>query len=135
MPVLGLKKFEQALQRIARDLPREKVILLQKKIALEVLARLVLKTPVDTGRARGNWQVTLEQPARSIVNKESKTGKESIGEGGARIAQLRDFGVIFITNNLPYIEPLERGHSKQARAGMLGPTINELTLMLGSGAL
>lgn len=89
-----------------------------REISFKVLISLVKKTPVDTGRAKNNWNMSEGQINTSIDIKPS----------GARddISGKKD---IYITNSLNYILKLENGMpggSKQAPKGMVSVTINEL---------
>jgi hypothetical protein len=102
-----------------------------QKVALELLSRIVYKTPVDTGRARGNWQVTLDTPATGYnTDKKDGTGTAAIAEGVSVITQAPNDGLIWITNNLPYIERLENGWSNQAPAGMVKVALEEVMTMI-----
>tara|TARA_B100000768_G_C10935098_1_gene231269 strand:- start:102 stop:488 length:387 start_codon:yes stop_codon:yes gene_type:complete len=67
---------------------------------------VILDTPVDTGRAIGNWQTSAEQPKLNTI--------ERVGESGAlaEVRQNMTEGTMYLTNNLPYIERLEYGYSK-----------------------
>lgn len=97
-----------------------KVLVVQKKISMEFHRSVVNMTPVDTGRARGNWFVTLVAPRTDYDwNAKDPTGGGTISAGAQTINALQDYGAIYLTNNLPYIVPLEKGHSKQAPAGMV----------------
>ena len=90
------------------------------RAGLEILSRVVLSTPVDTGRARGNWQTTLNVPATGEIDRTDPSGSEAIGEGSSTISRAPDFPLIHIANNLPYIgalnygKPPGRQHSKQS---------------------
>lgn len=122
MPVIGLKKFERRMAKFAKTLPAELIVPFQKKIVLEIFSRLVVKTPVDTGHARNNWQITIGSEAQDEID-------APINELGA-LSTLGPFQDVYITNNVPYIERLDNGHSmKQAPAGMVTPTLNEVSLM------
>lgn len=99
----------------------------QKRIALEALRRLVNRTPVDTGRARGGWQV------RQTIASENDNGNIDTGGGSTITAGLSiinrvriPFGVIVIFNNVEYIVFLEEGSSSQAPQGMVALTILDL---------
>lgn len=103
---------------------------LVRKVALAVDGTVVLATPVDTGRARSNWQVELNGPAEGVRDayapgEGGSTGgpnaREAIAQGRAAIAQYRggDNASIHITNNLPYIGRLNEGSSAQAPAGFV----------------
>jgi len=139
----NLAQFNSEVTQFARSIPG-KLTVLQKKIVLEALRRLVEKTPVDTGRARGNWQVTIANPAEGQVGGDWPATKgpprttrpplrpedhSVIKTGMAILTGMPDFQVVWISNNIDYIEELEHGHSKQAPEGMLAVTIEELRNM------
>ena len=75
------------------------------------------------GRLRGNWQVGLNSTPNGEVDREDASGGTTIGRGNAVIAGHRGDGSIFISNNLPYAQAVEGGHSKQAPAGMVRVTV------------
>lgn len=103
-----------------------------RAMALSIEQALVLSTPVDTGRARANWQVSLDSPAKGEAKTEQ--GRDSRGrftkgaypEPAAVIAKAKEVlstrkpeQNIFISNNVPYIRRLNEGHSAQAPAGFV----------------
>lgn len=90
-----------------------------RKCGLAVDATVVIATPVDSGRARGNWQVQLNGPASGTLEVTDKTGAGAIAQGQAAIAGHQPGGSIHITNNLPYIGRLNEGWSAQAPAGFV----------------
>jgi len=98
----------------------------QQKLGLEALRRVVLKTPVDTGRARANWQTSLGSPVEGVLNRVDPSGGVAIAEGTGVIVAVQPFQDIWLSNNVPYIISLEDGSSKQAPAGMVAVTIGEL---------
>lgn len=116
--------FSLEVEQFAKGLMPKQVLILQKKIALEALARVVQKTPVDTGRARGNWQVTVGTPAEGEL---AVTGRVEPASSG--LAALKPFDVVYIVNNVDYIIYLEGGSSGQAPAGMVAVTVEELRSM------
>ena len=93
----------QAVERITRA------------IKLELFSGVILDTPVDTGRARGNWQTSTGYPKTSTV--ERAGANASLNEMRNNLGGLD--GATYLTNNLPYIERLEFGYSNQAPDGML----------------
>ncbi len=107
---------------------RQDVVTVQKRIALQLLDGFVNMTPVDTGRARGNWQVTIGSPSLSVhENRYDKDGGPTISTGSATIQSLSTLGAIYLTNNLPYILALENGSSqRQAPAGMVQVTLDRV---------
>lgn len=110
---------------------REQVGTVTRGLGLRVLAGVVLRTPVDTGRARGNWQTAIGPGKTGEVNTEDKGGASTINEGSATIARQRDFQPITLTNNVPYINKLDEGSSKQAPEGMVDLTLAGLGLAPG----
>lgn len=96
-----------------------------RKIALEMFSRVILKSPVDTGRFRGNWQVAIGAAPTGTLELDDKTGQASIGAVQAASLGLKAGDVIYLANNLPYAQRLEDGHSQQAPAGMVGLTVQE----------
>ena len=120
---------------VDEDVP-EAALQVQVAVLLEALRRLVQRTPVDTGRARGNWQVWPHTTDRLRVreNRFDPSGALSIRLGTRLITTVvRAYTVTWIANGLPYIVELEKGHSRQAPAGMVGLTYEELVTWLRSG--
>lgn len=87
-------------------------------ISMALLTEIVTRSPVDTGRFRANNQVSIGSPDYSELAAVDTSGAETIQQGSAVIAKGKPFSVIYIQNNLPYAEPLENGHSKQAPTGV-----------------
>jgi hypothetical protein len=111
-----------------------------RKVALAIHSAVVIATPVDTGRARSNWVVRVGQPyggrldpyvpgekgstASQNADRALEQGRQAIASA---TAQQR---VIYITNNLDYIDALNKGHSAQAPAGFV-----ELAIQAGVSAI
>lgn len=121
-----LRSFEIQLNAAFAEKVVGRIEKVTRWVALEALRRVVMKTPVDTGRARGSWQVAVSVRPTGEVDIYDKDGGATIAEGSREISQVGPYEPIFIANNLPYIERLESGHSKQAPNGMVATTISEL---------
>jgi hypothetical protein len=101
-----------------------------RKICLDLLTGIVLKTPVDTGRARANWFTSIGSPSAKVTVSTDPSGSSTISGGLSAISKATG-NVLWITNNLPYIYRLEfEGWSKQAPAGMVRVTINDIKRQL-----
>ena len=101
-----------------------------RKICLDLLTGIVLKTPVDTGRARANWFTSIGSPSAKVTVSTDPSGSSTISSGLSAISKATG-NVLWITNNLPYIYRLEfEGWSKQAPAGMVRVTINDIKRQL-----
>ena len=113
------------------DKTKTDMTLVVRKIALDLFSRIVLKTPVKTGRARMNWHVSIGQIRDELIALEaeySATGayQKALADATAEINSYNDAELaIFILNNLPYIERLEDGSSVQAPNGMVRITLEE----------
>ena len=78
---------------------------------------IIRGTPVDTGRARGNWQCSLGSPVTNEIDRLDPNGSGAVSEV---IATVKIGEVNYLSNNVPYIRRLEyEGHSKQAPNGMV----------------
>ena len=123
--------FKFSLPKLEKQID-EVVIQVQKVVALQILTGVVNMTPVRTGRARGNWQVTIGQP--SDAYSETKTDKEggsTISAGRGVIESITTLGAVYLTNNVPYIIPLETGSSTQAPQGMVQVTLDRVAAQFG----
>lgn len=89
----------------------------------DILKDLVMGSPVDTGRFRGNWQITFNQAPLYAINAYDQSGGKTIQNGSANIALFaKGTGItsIWFSNMLIYANALEYGHSKQAPNGVMG---------------
>ena len=119
--------FSADLSRF-EDKVKNRLLVVPRKVALEVLRRVVMRTPVDTGRAKGNWQVSVGSPTLGETERKDKTpkGVADIAESIPTIESWDAANVaIFIMNNVPYIQRLEDGYSDQASSGMVKLTVAE----------
>lgn len=100
---------------------------LVRKVAIGIMSSVTYSTPVDTGKARANWQVSLRNPIFSELEEFDKSGRSAVSKGRAVIVtfNLRDKS-INITNSLPYINRLNHGWSKQASAGYIERSIENV---------
>jgi hypothetical protein len=122
---IDLKKFGKVTHAQAEQIFR--------RIALELDQLVVLGTPVDLGRARGNWFPSIATPS-SLVDEEirDKSGGQAIAKVQGIVAGAKLGESIWLTNNLPYILPLENGHSqKQAPQGMVDVNVEKIAAQLG----
>lgn len=104
-----------------------------RDVVLEVGARIVARSPVDTGRFRSNWFVSRGGPMSGVTERNAGVlnGTEQVPSRGVAGA------VYYIQNNLPYAWRLEMGHSDQAPMGMVGITVAEFSAIVdnaGRGA-
>ena len=142
------RRFNKALVRETKQLTETYLSLFMRKLAFDILRGVMEKTPVDTGRARGSWRLTVGrasdwQGLKKGPDDKKPDGAEIVpiqGSGGdakvierasAALAAMRPYQTIWITNNVPYILRLENGWSDQAPNGMVTLTLAEARTMLG----
>lgn len=70
-------------------------------------------TPVDTGRLRANWQVTLNQPATHQV------GGSTASNPSPTLNSYTIDKTMYLTNNLPYADVIENGGANRTANFML----------------
>ena len=121
-----VRQFNLALQKfVSKEVP-DQMVTVQRKVCLDALAKLVKRTPVDTGRARGGWQVGINQRPPE-TERLDKNGSKTIGAGRNVIGSIKKPTVCFIVNDVEYIVELEKGRSKQCPpGGMMALTVQEL---------
>ena len=126
---MTLDQFSRRMFFRASNLPGA-VNVIVKRVVLAADQVLVTSTPVDTGTARSNWQVSVGSPVEETIDayvpitpgtdpgKLSETGnaQAAINQGQIAVANRQSGQTVFITNNLSYIEALNRGSSAQAPA-------------------
>jgi hypothetical protein len=89
-----------------------------------MLNEIVLRSPVDTGRFRGNNIVSVGAPVYASSENLDPSGSETIQRGLSAMSGLEPYTQVYIQNNLPYATALEDGHSKQAPGGVYAVSFN-----------
>ncbi len=127
MAKLGPEQFSKRMTIIADGIGKN-VNQVIRRAALSGDQVAVIRTPVDTGRARANWFVSVGAP--EVQNIEGPNlGDKGANEGAATATALGQaqaalarydikLGPIFITNSVPYIGFLDEGASQQAPDGI-----------------
>ncbi|NJB67499.1 hypothetical protein GGQ74_001139 [Desulfobaculum xiamenense] len=102
-----------------------------RKVILDLSRAVVLRTPVDTGRARASWVAGIHSvPADSPEDKDP-TGGRAIARMASLVQGLEAGTVVYIVSNLSYMPILEYGRedgrpgSAQAPQGMVRVTLQE----------
>jgi hypothetical protein len=103
-----------------------------RKIGFDMLSRIVKRMPVDTGRARANTQISINNLPSDATLETDKSGNGAIRSAGVVLKNFKLGDTIFIYNNVEYILNLEYGSSKQAPQGMFRISFNEIAQHLGA---
>lgn len=97
-----------------------------RAFVLDVFRQLLEESPVDQGRYRANWNVSVGSPNLDASKKgRVKTARKPAtpteeARANAALAEFEPGDTIWLTNNVPYAEALENGHSrKQAPNGVV----------------
>lgn len=109
------------------------------KLDLDINANLIEATPVDTGWARANWIPSFGRPSQlegefldpDRGDVQQRASKQQ--EATARVATnyKLEKGNLYATNNVPYIQRLNNGHSRKAPAGFVQQAIAKALLQQG----
>lgn len=96
-----------------------------KKIVLDATANLIEKTPVDTGWARANWipQIASTFKGTAGLAGQPDPGAQQFGIASVAARYRLEDGFVTVTNNVPYIQVLNAGSSKQAPVGFVQAAI------------
>lgn len=106
------------------------IVKLIKKLVLDIVANLQAApsddgTPIKTGWARSNWIPQIGSPRQSAAGtKEQAEAGNLPNESAAGVASVvvgysLARGAVYITNNVPYILPLDQGSSRQTPKGFV----------------
>ena len=90
---------------------------------ITLTTKIILRSPVDTGMFRGNWQITQGSPPAYPVNTPDKVGSVTIDRAKEAIPHDAAGLVYYIANNVHYGIYLERGHSAQAPPHAAGSVV------------
>lgn len=100
----------------------------RRAYAFALYSSIVKKTPVDTGRARGNWNVSVGSPDTSTTENTQPQFKSA-----ESLPNPNGDETIFISNNLDYIEKLEYGGYPNPPKGGKGKTVNGFSKQAPNG--
>ena len=99
--------------------------------ALELERDMVIRTPVDTGRAKGAWHCGVGSIDTSDSGRLDNTPKGQADEGGAlaaaeaKLKTWKPGQVIWVSLSLPYAKRMENGWSQQAPSGMVRLSVHQ----------
>lgn len=125
-----LREFAQRIRRIGDSIP-EGANRLKVAAAVAIDQTVVMATPVGDpklwqhpgpkgyvgGRARTNWVVGIGHADSSTT--EAVDFATALRTGRTQIEGAKPGQAVHISNNLPYIVPLNEGHSRQAPSGFI----------------
>jgi len=100
--------FQADIERFAKALKQD-LDTVTRAVIVELFNGIIRDTRVDTGRLRGNWQVSLDNPVTTQTDRLDTVPQGSPG-GSAQadvLATVQAGRVNWLSNNLPYAEVWE----------------------------
>lgn len=110
-----------AVARFAERIPG-RIGKVKRLAAFHIWNGVTIQTPRDTGRAAASWNMAVENADLSVAP-EAESVPMPMPPTIGKVAPGRR---IVISNNLPYIVPLNDGHSTQAPAGFVQSVVREV---------
>ena len=102
--------------------------------ALDLTSRIINRTPVLTGRAKANWQVTVNEVPTSSLVETDKDGSATMAKAAAILGKAQYIQTVYVANNVNYIVGLEYGKSQKSPAGMVRVTVAEWSEIVAHAA-
>lgn len=102
-----------------------------RSAALDGLRGCVLKTPVDTGRLRAGWIVSVNIESNEVGQTQDKAGGLTISKGQSAVGEARLGDVLIVENNVEYGIFINSGTDKIAPRRMVERTFDELKAIYG----
>lgn len=128
----NIRAFELAIDQFVGVELEEMLQARVTAVALEAMKSLMQMTPVDTGRAKGNWQLTLGAfPGASWDEGKKDDSKEGSAPKAGQVVldAMQDWTVgrfIWMHNGVPYITFLNDGTDRIKAIMMLERTVERL---------
>jgi len=123
--------FEDVINRWVEEVEDDVKSILQT-IVFRIGREVVTLSPVDTGRFKGNWQLTIGSPATSSLLRYDESGGIVLGDMQRVVRTLSPGQVAYIQNTVEYGYDLEYGSSPQARDpdGMVRVTAAKFAILV-----
>lgn len=123
--------FEDVINRWVEEVEDDVKSILQT-IVFRIGREVVTLSPVDTGRFKGNWQLTIGAPATSSLLRYDQSGGIVLGDMQRVVRTLTPGQVAYIQNTVEYGYDLEYGSSPQARDpdGMVRVTAAKFAILV-----
>jgi serine protease inhibitor len=104
-------------------------------IVLKLGENVVTLSPVDTGRFKGNWQLSIDTTTSASLLREDPDGYLALADMARTANSFTAGQVAYIQNHVLYGYDLEYGSSKQAPDGMLRITAARFVRIVNEAVL
>lgn len=88
-------------------------------IVLKIGNSVVTLSPVDTGRFKGNWQLSIDTGTSASILRYDQEGNTTLADMASKVNSFTAGQVAYIQNHVLYGDDLEHGYSRQAPDGMV----------------
>lgn len=122
--------FSDSIKRFA-EAANKNVLNVRRAVGMKLFSAVILDTPVDTGRLRGNWQASVGSPKEGQVG--VRSAADATNEVTQAVLSVHGDQALILRNNLPYAYRIEYegwSHTK-APAGMMRINIARFDSLLG----
>lgn len=123
-----IRKFEADIKAFAKELENtiNKAI---SDISETLYRKIVRYTPNATGRAQGNWNISVKTLDTSIDVDIQGSPDEMLARARVRFSKVKGAitskDIVYIANSLYYVLYLENGTNRMTARGMLARSIEE----------
>lgn len=107
-------EFEEVIAKW-RDETLEAADQILQIITFKIGQSVVMLSPVDTGRFRGNWQLSINTGSDMSLMREDQSGAATLADMSRTVRTLSMGQIAYIQNHVLYGFDLEHGSSPQAR--------------------
>lgn len=121
--------FEDVINRWVEEVEDDVKSILQT-IVFRIGREVVTLSPVDTGRFKGNWQLTIGSPATGSLLRYDESGGITLSDMSRVVRTLSPGQVAYIQNTVEYGYDLEYGSSQQAPDGMVRITEAKFAILV-----
>lgn len=121
--------FEDVINRWVEEVEDDVKSILQT-IVFRIGREVVTLSPVDTGRFKGNWQLTIGSPATGSLLRYDESGGIVLSDMQRVVRTLTPGQVAYIQNTVEYGYDLEYGSSQQAPDGMVRITEAKFAILV-----
>lgn len=104
-------------------------------IVLKLGETVITLSPVDTGRFKGNWQLSIDSTASSSLLREDPDGYTTLADMARKVNSFTAGQVAYIQNHVLYGYDLEYGSSKQAPDGVVRITAARFARIVNEAVL
>jgi hypothetical protein len=97
-----------------RQLLEKRCIDVKKMVVFEYFRQVTIATPVDTGRMRWGWFITVNAPSNTVPPEGSYSIPDVFSHTEGNIASVTIGDTLYLTNNVPYVTFVNDGTRKMA---------------------